>query len=498
MINFTKIEHSNIKTAFPYKESLSKDYRVFLNGLEISVYNCRVSAMPFNIWWQGHQRDICQSELASFINFESDEEIKVEVIANRDFKNVMLKPYSRKVKTVTEKNKITFTLISDGQYVLELDNAHFCLHIFYNKIENYEGKEKATYYFGEGVHFAGKITLKNNESVYIDKNALVYGNIFARNAENIRIFGHGILDDGTEERVCEQCYEDYTNGNMKFYDCKNIKIEGVILRNSAIWCLNLFHCFDVVINGIKIIGQWRYNTDGIDIINSQNINIKNSFVRTFDDAITIKGIDLYADTDCKNIHIENCVLWCDWGRTCEIGLETACKEYKDISFKNCDLLHNSGVAMDIQNGDYAEVSNIFFENINVEYNSFDNVCMLQNSEEQKYDGYGKIHIPVLFGIANERFREMDCYKQLFNGAIQVKNKLSSSVHDVYVKNINVFYDNNILLYDGKFYVPINIKSSVKGVKYFNITIENLVINGQRINEKTAVLNISDVENFKLI
>lgn len=57
--------------------------------------------------------------------------------------------------------------------------------------------------------------------------------------------------------------------------------------------VSLFHCFNVKIEDIKVFRQWRYNADGIDIVNPQNINIENSFIHSFDDTISVKGIDGY-------------------------------------------------------------------------------------------------------------------------------------------------------------------------------------------------------------
>lgn len=50
-------------------------------------------------------------------------------------------------------------------------------------------------YFGRGVHEVGMLYLKNNQTVFIDKGAVVYGCIHAFEAKNIKILGFGILDN---------------------------------------------------------------------------------------------------------------------------------------------------------------------------------------------------------------------------------------------------------------------------------------------------------------
>ena len=69
----------------------------------------------------------------------------------------------------------------------------------------------------------------------------------------------------------------------------------------------------------------------------------------------------------EDIRVENTICWCGWGRTLEIGLETVAPAYRRISFLNCDLIPNSAVALDIQAGDFAEISDVTFENVRVEY-----------------------------------------------------------------------------------------------------------------------------------
>lgn len=498
VITYSRFEHDYFNT-YKYREPVSGDYRVFVNGEEICVYTCRISKIPFNRAWPGHQREINQSEIASFVNIISDEVIDIKVVVKKEFNKINISPKSKNIEYSIDGNEISFTLENEGQFVLSGDDLHNCLYIFNSKPIACD--IDATYYFGPGVHMPGKIQLKDNESIYVDKDALVFGNVYAENAKNIRIFGNGIFDDSNEERFCVHCYENFTNGNVKFYDCENVAVEGVLLRNSAIWCVNIFHCKNVVLDNIKVFGQWRYNTDGIDIVNSRDITVKNSFVHSFDDTVTIKGIDRYIDTNNENILTENCVLWCDWGKTCEIGLETACREYRNIIFRNCDIIRAGNTAIDIQNGDCAEVYDIVFENINVEYNSCDNYPVLQENDESEYTAYGVPFVPNLVSLKNNRFRCEYYCDDIWgvppeHAPLDLNGIKEACIHDIYIKNINVYYDERIEKVDGKYNVPIEVCSLLDNVEFYNITVENVIVNGTRIDKDNSILTISGVKDFK--
>lgn len=482
MYSYSKFEH-NSQTYYKYKEPISSDYRVFLNGIEIPVYTCRISAYPFNRVWPGFQRPVEQTEIASYVNIVSDEEIELEVQTSLKYDRILIKPYSKNIKYTDENGKIRFKLKENGQFVLECGSYHHCLYIF-NSLPIESPKKDVTYYFEPGIHFPGKITLKSNESVYIDKDALVYGCIYAENVENIHIFGNGIFDDSHEERTGNYCYENYINGNMKFYKCNNLNIEGIGMKNSAIWCLNLFACTNVEVDGIKIFGQWRYNTDGIDIVNSENIFIKNSFVHSFDDTVTIKGIEEYCRYDNKNIHIDGCVLWCDWGRCCEIGVETLCREYKNISFRNCDILRGGCKAMAVEDGDYAEISDILFENINVEYNNFDTQEQYQYTDDEEYVNGDKLGIPSLFEVISIEWRSEETRKVWGLPEIDpvdMSGLTPNLIHDVKCKNINVYYDDGLPWKDGKPIFPVVVGSDAYDVKFYNIEISDVKINGKKVS-----------------
>lgn len=436
MIRIPKLHYEYCKEPFGKKDPIAaaslygefrflyEGYAVTVNGRPCPVRLCRESAVPFNQPWPGYQRPLDQTEEAGYITFSADEEVVLRVECAADFERATVRPLSKGVIARRQGNCVEFTLKEHGGYVLELDDEHHALHIFYNPIKNYS--EQATYHFGPGIHFAGILNLKDNESVYIDEEAIVFGSVNSLGAENIRIFGGGVLHGGTERRLFEHCYENFTKGTIRLYNSKNIVIEDVILQDSATWVLSLFNCRDVVIDGIKTIGQWRYNTDGIDVVNTSDVLIKNSFIRSFDDTVTLKAIYGW-DQPIENIVTEHCVLWCGWGRTCEVGLETDAPEYRNIIFRDCDLIHNSKVALDIQNGSGGEIHDVIFEDLRVEYQTSTRREIVQKAKEQRYCSE-EMGIPRLFTAENK------------NSHIYTK---FGRIHDITCRNIQVLAEEGV-------------------------------------------------------
>lgn len=501
MFAYSKFSHDYKKSRFKYVEPISTDYRVFVNGEEVPVYTCRISDSSFNRVWPGYQRPFSQTCPASFVNLVSDEALDIEIELLNPHGKVMIKPYSKNVAFEQSGNRVCFKMEKNGDLVLMTGDHRNCLYIFNSKPIAAPCPDEVTYYFGEGIHFAGKIVLHDNESIYVDRDALVFGCIYAEGAKNIRVFGNGIFDDSLEERIDNLCYEEFVNGNLKFYDCEDVKIEGVLFKNSAQWCVNIFHCFRVEIDGIKVFGQWRYNTDGVDIVNSQNVVVKNSFIHSFDDTVVVKGIDRYKHTNCENVLAENCTLWCDWGRTCEIGLETACLEYNNIVFRNCDILRAGSVALDVQNGDYAEVHDVLFENIRVEYEPFHYRHQVQKTDDAAFENEGIVEIPHLLCLSNKTFRNkkgIEMWSADMNPEDLDISKIEAGIaHHVQAKNISVYYGEGVPLDEsGKYDIRIKSFSYYDDAIYHDITVSGITVNGKEISESEVNLTLENTKNFK--
>ncbi len=453
-------------------------YVMTVNGQDCQICDCRVSAIPFNRVWPGknHQREINQTELAGFARFFADEPVQVQVTANVDFKRAVVRPLGKEIDVAVEGRMVSFQLSEPGGYVLELDGVAHALHIFFAEPRPEGEQLRATRVFGPGVHFPGCIKVENHEKIYVHPEAVVYGGFYGEGIEDLEIFGGGILDGGWEERVFEHCYEPFTKSTVKFYGSRNIHIDGLTILNSACWTINAFGCADLLLENINIVGQWRYNTDGIDLVNTQRAIIRNCFVRSFDDTIVLKGIIKFFDFPCQrtgdnveDILVENCTLWCDWGRTCEIGIETSAPEFKNIEFRNCDLIHNASSALDIQNGCEAVVKNIVFRDIRVEMQADQLPSIYQHSDDMPYEPKGQMGVPHLIYSANRSF--FNSYPQFSSDSIT-----RGITKDILYENITVFAE------EGVPKPKILVASIYDSAPFGKHTIRNLVVNGKRITD----------------
>lgn len=484
-----------MKTAtVPVSEKLCNRFSVALNGESVPVSAARVSAMIFNCGWPGHQRPLDQTEIAGFVRAESNESVKVAVTVHEEIKDCCVRPLSREIEIKQNGTELSFTVPGPGQYVLEVNGDHEPLNIFISPETKKPALSEKDLFFGAGVHEIGILELESNQTVYIDADAVVYGGFVAFGKENIRITGTGILDGSLEKRTDDtrlvtalgiwgdegsrdffldndrlRAYIDehrVLNGLVRFYNCKNCSVEHVTLRDSSTFAIVPAASENIVIDDVKMIGMWRYNSDGVDYFNSSNCILKNSFLRNFDDCVVIKGMCGWGHRNNENIITENCVVWCDWGRGLEIGAETNADEYRNIIFKNVDVIHGSWLHLDIQHHNDAYIHDILFDDIRVEYTKYQQPLKFQASDDQTYE-----EAPVTFdqpALLGAFFFSMGLFGPGHTG---------QKIERIVFRNIKVLSDEEIPMPRIGFEGLDNVN------RVENVVIENLTRNGIPIKTK---------------
>jgi len=342
---------------------MSAPFFVEVDGRSVEVMPVRVSAAPINHIWPGWQRSLNQSEIAWMADFDlpaNGAAVKVRIrLAHKDIRSLELRPGKYAPSFTRQGNEISFTLANPAQLSLLVNGLHGALHLFANPHFAYEPRP-GDIYFGPGVHEAGLILPKSGQRVCLDRGAVVYGAILVYEAADVEIIGRGILDSSRikcpkEAKAGEPGGEVmaaiaplgfdyqrwYVGGNLVIFNSRNVTVSGIVLVDSPSWSVIIRnHCRDMALDNIKIVGQWRYNSDGVDVCSSSHVTLRNSFIRSFDDCIVARGPFLWGETEpVRDFVSEHCVLWCDWGKNLEIWNGEVESLIEDIVFRDIAVPH---------------------------------------------------------------------------------------------------------------------------------------------------------------
>ena len=96
---------------------------------------------------------------------------------------------------------------------------------------------------------------------------------------------------------------------LHFNRCRNVRIEGVRIRESPFWCIHTYACDGVVVRGVDVCAH-IHNSDGIDLEMTKNALVEGCTFCQGDDAICVKAgrnADGRRVGICsENIEIRNC------------------------------------------------------------------------------------------------------------------------------------------------------------------------------------------------
>ena len=415
--------------------------RVKCNDVELKLHQVCVSAHPINRVWPGYQRDPKQAESAWFVEFEQSAPATLEVeFAEEPPANLEVRPFSLGLKPErTGTRTVRLRLTNPAKFTLVPPNGHHALHVFADEPLNYT-VQPDDLYFGPGEHDAGVIMPTPGQTVVIDSGAVVYGMIFCYKADDVRVLGHGILDSsrlkcpkeavagepgGELMAVCQSLGfgfpELYVGGQVVVWGSRNFTMRGVTMVDSPSWAVCVRNgCEGVTLEDLKIVGQWRYNSDGIDLCASSRAVIRNCFIRTFDDCLILRAPWLPGETSqmaVEDILVEKCVLWCDWGMAMKVWCgEMPCRIRK-CRFQDIDVIRITHYAIFVTTKYGSEdslVEDISWENIRLDTDNFYPAPILQTSDAMTFperpnphEPYAIVldHGPLGHDIGNQGVRE---------------------------------------------------------------------------------------------
>ncbi len=318
--------------------------------------------------------------VASMAIFDINDKVDIEVTQQQTIESVKILPTSYGIEYEVDGGVLTFSIDEPMNITIEINgNWHESLHISAKpfEVDVPDADDENVIYFGPGVHDVVNLTVGDNQTVYIAGGAYIRSAMddiesehevllgqrmllpptFVIAGDNVKFRGRGIIDGGAIPRPRRRYI-------LLVQDSKGVDIEGVSFFDSSRWTLPIKNSDSVHIDNINITG-WRGNADGVDISNSRDVLVENSFFRTFDDLIVIKTYEGAGES--RNIHVRNCVLWSELAHALSIGAEVRA-DVSNVLFEDCDIIHDVGreSALRVYHCDSATISDVVFQNIRIE------------------------------------------------------------------------------------------------------------------------------------
>lgn len=343
------------------------DTRITINGEECYVYDTCVNHT--RQWVSNYLPPLSRTPIAYF-DFEGAALITLTV-PDRDLTEVTISPLSYEItpKVDPRDHTVTFLIDTPDAYTVQFGNStERAVHIFANALEEPEEipdpEDPNVIYIGPGEWNIESIMLRKGQTLYLAGGSVVHGIANANFESDITVCGRGILDGSHSEGWQGKD----ANLPLKFDHCSGVTIQDIIVLNPNAWACQAYDSHDGVIDGVKIITA-RPNGDGISLQSCQNYEVKNCFVRSWDDSLVVKNYD----QNSNDIRFSQIQLWTDFAQSMEVGYETNKGNQPDayirnVEFTDITVLHNfHKPVISVHNGDDAVVEDITFRNIVVEH-----------------------------------------------------------------------------------------------------------------------------------
>jgi len=230
-----------------------------------------------------------------------------------------------------------------------------CTRAIQQAVDACEAAGGGVVYLPSGRWLTGTISLKSKVTLWFDQGCVLLGSprledypvkmpsvrsftdnyvrqtlIRGEGLEHIAIRGQGTIDGnggaffGKKFKVRPYL--------IRFIRCTDVLVEGVHLRNSAMWMQHYLACDRVRIRGITVWNHVNYNNDGLDIDGCHDVIVSGCSISSGDDALCLKST---LNRSCRNIVITNCVL-SSHCNAIKMGTETT-GGFQNVTITNCAI-----------------------------------------------------------------------------------------------------------------------------------------------------------------
>ena len=204
------------------------------------------------------------------------------------------------------------------------DGAALCTEAVQHAIDRCAG-EGGCVYFPPGRFLSGPVRFRSGVTILLDDEATWFGSrsrddytvaeapeggggskaralVEGYNLEGIAIRGGGTIDINGDAFKQKDAYRPK---GLYFEKCRDVRVEGVRLRNAGSWMQHYRLCEDVTISNISVFNHASYNNDGLNMDSCRRVRIQGCTIDSDDDGIVLKSL---SQRPCEDVAIRDCVV----------------------------------------------------------------------------------------------------------------------------------------------------------------------------------------------
>ncbi len=228
----------------------------------------------------------------------------------------------------------------------------------------------AVLHFGPGMHYIkGTVfDVPSHVQIQIDGGAFVLGSFRITNEQYVSVTGRGIIYLGFLKK------ETYLRG-VEVNKSAHVLVKGVTILSPTHNIIHLGSVYDILIDDVRGFSHVGWSV-GINMMACENVMIKDVFIRSSDDCITVYGRRYEYLGDSDNVQIKSSVLWADVAHPTNIGVHgdsgNGGNVIQNVLFEDIDILEHHEPqdeylgCLCINAGDGNTVRNVTYKNIRVE------------------------------------------------------------------------------------------------------------------------------------
>jgi hypothetical protein len=249
------------------------------------------------------------------------------------------------------------------------DGQTLCTRVIQDTLDRCAAQGGGVVYLPPGVFLSGTLLLRSGVTLHLEAGCTLRGSInlrdypatvpayrsytdtytdksllYGEKLERVAITGRGVIDG--QGAVFKGPYK-VRPYLLRLVECRDVRVEGVTLRDSPMWVQHYLACDDVRLSGLTVRSHANANNDGIDIDSCRRVVITGCNIDSGDDAIVLKSTSA---RPCRDVVVSACVL----RSTCnalKMGTESN-GGFQNIVLTGCTIYDTrlAGVALEIVDG----------------------------------------------------------------------------------------------------------------------------------------------------